>query len=83
MDQDPQWQSSDGTYSEADVLVAEQVRIIRCQRMCCPEHGITTVSLTTIEGMLGGIPISVTFELDIESAEAIARKYLELREAKP
>lgn len=77
--QDGVWNGSEEVRHEEDVICAERVRIVRAQRICCPEHGVQTVVLLDVRGTIAGIPLELTIELDLDGAEAIGQKFLEIR----
>jgi hypothetical protein len=76
---DGQWHANGEVRHEEDVIAAERVRIIRAQRLCCPDHGVQTVVLMDVQGQIAGIPIELTVELTLESAETVGQKFLEIR----
>lgn len=81
-DQDGQWNAARDTRQEEEVVCAERVRIVKAQRICCLEHGVQTVVLLDVQGTLAGVKLELSIELDLEGAEAIGQKFLEIRELK-
>lgn len=76
---DGQWSAASDVRHEEDVICAERVRITRAQRICCPEHGVQTVVLLDVQGRIAGIPLELSIELDLDGAEAVGQKFLEIR----
>lgn len=75
MEQD--WESTEGTKSEDDVIRVVRCRIVQASRMCCPEHGISQVTLMEIVGVIAGIPIEMTLELSKENAGRVGEVLVE------
>lgn len=68
------WPEPD-TRHEEEVVVAHRVRVVRAQRICCLEHGVSTQIHLDVQGRIAGIPLELTIELDPPSALALAERF--------
>lgn len=75
------WQPASGTLPEEDVIVLSWCAVTRAQRLCCPEHGVTTVALLEWVGEIMGITLGGVLEMSLEAAEATGRALANVREA--